>query len=104
LTLLAQYAVEGVCPSVCPFVCPIDRQQQRWPGGGYAAERPTGRRYRLIAAAALQAPCCRRAGAQQEMRVALRREPTEEAQHRLVYNFKSRTAFKPPSVIMAVVG
>jgi len=71
--------------------------------GGYAAERPTGRRYRLIAAAALRAPCCRRAGAQQEMRVALRREPTEEAQHRLVYNFKSRTAFKPPSVIMAVV-
>ena len=60
--------------------------------GGFAAERPVGRRYRSIAAGALRAPCCRRRrtaanGAQQLMRAASHWQTTKEAEHRLVFSF-----------------
>jgi len=48
--------------------------------GGFAAKRRAGRKYRPITAGA---------GAQQQMRVASRREPTEEAQHRVVLKIGS---------------
>ena len=53
------------CSSIRPSVCLTHRSKAATAAGGFAAERPAcsrpvGRRYRLIAASALQAPCCRR--------------------------------------------
>jgi len=77
------------CPSVRPSVLLSRRSTAATAAGGFAAERPAGGRCRSIAAGALQASCCTCAGAQQQTRVALCWEPTEEAQHRLVSNFKA---------------
>ena len=52
--------MSGVRPSVLPSVCLSHRSEAATAAGGFAAERPAGRRYRLIAASALRAPCCRR--------------------------------------------
>ena len=53
------------CSSIRPSVCLTHRSKAATAAGGFAAERPAcsrpvGRRYRLIAASALRAPCCRR--------------------------------------------
>jgi len=59
---------------VRPSVCPVHRQQHRR-AAGLLLGAGAYSRYRLTAAGA---------GAQRQMRVASCREPTEEAQHRLV--------------------
>ena len=60
------------------FVClSVPRSTAAAAVGGFVAERPVDRRYQSIAAGALRAPCCRRAGAQQQMRIESRRDPTQ---------------------------
>jgi len=57
LTLPAQYVEQGLCngrASVRPSVRSIDSSNGA--GGGFTAERSAGRRYRSIAAGAVQAP------------------------------------------------
>jgi len=62
------------CSGVRPSVCLSHRLTAATAAGGYAAERPVGRGYRSIAAGT----------AQQQMRVAPHREPTQEFINRLV--------------------
>ena len=81
LLTLAASAAQGLCigrvsvrPSVRPSVCTIDQQQQRRPAGLLLGAVRAGYIDRK-----LRAPCCRRVGAQQQMRVASCSEPTKEA-------------------------
>ena len=81
-SLVHMHQQHGLCNGrthVRPSVCLSRRSTEATAAGGFAAERPAGSRYRSIAAGALQASCCRRLGAQQQMRVASCREPTEES-------------------------
>ena len=74
-----------VCVMVsCPSVHLSHRSTASAAAGGFAAELPAGRRYRQRAVIVLQASFCSAgAGAEQQMQVASRWEPTE-ARHRLV--------------------
>ena len=85
LSIWSGFYVTAGRSSVCPSVCPIDRQQQRRVCCGAPCWQEIS-----IASCGCRAEG---AGAQQQMRVALCRKPTEEAQHRLVlsadsYNYK----------------
>ena len=75
------------CPSVRPSVCLSHLSTAATTAGGFAAERREGRRYPSLAADAPWAPCCRRAGAQQQTRAASRWQPTEEAEHTVLFQF-----------------
>jgi len=52
-------------------VCLSRRLTATAAAGEFAAERPAGRIYRSIAAGALQARCCRRASACEQMRLVI---------------------------------